>query len=283
MPELPEVETVVRGLGPRLKGRRITGVRIRQPRKYGLVRGSVQRFRKALEESTITRIHRRGKFILMDLQRPDPGETARTWVVHLGMSGQLYACKPDAEDLPHTHLKIELASGEQVRLRDPRRFGRTLVVPTGRLPDFFAKLGPEPLEIKPGEFALRFAGRKAPVKNLLLNQNLISGVGNIYANEALFVAGIHPARPAVGLRVAEWHRLHSSLQQVLREAIAGNGTTIADYRTSEGQPGWYQNRLRVYDRAGEPCPRCGAVIRQVVLAGRSAQYCPVCQPRRRRR
>lgn len=283
MPELPEVETVVRGLRSRLMGQIITRVEVRQSPTAGLVRGNLRRFRQTLRHATIGRLHRRAKYILVELHRGAEADPAHTWIVHLGMTGQLYACKPQAERLKHTHLILDLSSGEQVRLCDPRRFGKTLVLPTDRVPEFLSHAGPDPLEISPEDFTGLLAGRKAPIKNLLLNQTLLSGLGNIYANEALFLAGIHPATPAGRLRAGQAEVLHRVIRRVLREAIAGNGTTISDYRTAEGAPGGYQNRLRVYGREGEPCPRCGALIKRLVLAQRSAHYCPVCQPRGRRK
>ena len=285
MPELPEVETVVRGLRPRLVGRTIERVEIRQSPRHGLVRGNIPRFRRTLRGAVIARVGRVAKYILVDLGRPGSGGEPATWVVHLGMSGQLYACRPEAERLKHTHLVLTISSGEQLRLCDPRRFGRTMVLRANDLAALLARTGPDPLEITPEAFSAMLAGRKAPIKNLLLNQTLLGGVGNIYANEALFLAGIHPAHPAGLLTFERVSGLHGAIQQVLREAIADNGTTVADYRTAEGVPGGYQNRLRVYDRAGEPCPRCGAAIRRLVQVGRSSHYCPACQrkPRKRKR
>jgi formamidopyrimidine-DNA glycosylase len=197
------------------------------------------------------------------------------------MTGQFYVCRREAPRQKHTHLTARLSSGEQLRFRDARRFGKMLLLREDQLADYFAPLGPEPLRISPGSFARLFAGRKAPVKNLLLNQNRLRGLGNIYANEALFVARIHPARPAGSLIRKELERLFSAMRGVLRQAIAEQGTTVADYRTAEGAPGDYQNFLRVYDREGQPCPRCGTAIERLVLAGRSAHFCPQCQPFRK--
>ncbi|MFQ5695776.1 MAG: Fpg/Nei family DNA glycosylase, partial [Terriglobia bacterium] len=148
---------------------------------------------------------------------------------------------------------------------------------------YLAPLGPDPLRVSLPRFRALLVGRRAPIKNLLLNQNVLRGVGNIYASEALFVAGIHPVRPAGSLTAEEQQKLHQALRQVLREAIAGNGTTVSDYRTAAGAQGDYQNRLRVYDREGEPCPRCGRPVARLVQAGRSSHYCPRCQPRVRRK
>jgi formamidopyrimidine-DNA glycosylase len=193
------------------------------------------------------------------------------------MTGQLYACSPAAPRLEHTHVVAWLSSGEQLRYCDPRRFGKMLTLAEGEVKSYFSRLGPEPLRISLPRFTALCAGRRAPIKNLLLNQNRLRGLGNIYATEALFVARIHPARPAGTLSRLELARLHRALRKVLREAIAGQGTTVSDYRTADGAPGGYQNRLRVYDREGEPCPRCKEIIERVVLAGRSAHFCPRCQ------
>jgi formamidopyrimidine-DNA glycosylase len=279
MPELPEVETVVRGLRPRLTGRHIERLEVRQPL---VIRGSLAGFRRALRGARIGRIRRHGKHIVLELRAAANHARPVFWVVHLGMTGQFYVCRPEAPRLKHTHVVARLSSGEQLRFRDPRRFGKMLLLRGEQLADYFAPLGPEPLRISPASFSRLFAGRKAPVKNLLLNQNRLRGLGNIYANEALFVAGIHPARPAGSLGRGELKRLYSAMRGVLRQAIAEQGTTVADYRTADGASGDYQNFLRVYDREGRPCPRCGTTIERLVLAGRSAHFCPRCQPENER-
>ena len=279
MPELPEVETVVRGLRPRLQGRRIVRLELRQPL---VIRGSLSGFRRAVSGARVGRIRRYGKHIVLELRAGSNHARPVYWVVHLGMTGQFYVCRPEAPRLKHTHVVARLSSGEQLRYRDPRRFGKMLLLREDELADYFAPLGPEPLRLSFERFARLFAGRRAPVKNLLLNQNRLRGLGNIYANEALFVAGIHPARPAASLTREELERLYRDMRVVLRRAIAEQGTTVADYRTAEGEPGDYQNFLRVYDREGQPCPRCGSTIERLVLAGRSAHFCPQCQPEKRK-
>jgi len=274
VPELPEVETVVRGLRPRIAGQRIVRLEVRQPL---IVQGSLAGFRRALRRARIERITRRGKYILIELRSSRNGRRPSYWVVHLGMTGQLYACSPAAPRLKHTHVVAWLSSGEQLRYCDPRRFGKMLTLADSDLEGYFSHLGPEPFRLSLPRFASLCAGRRAPIKNLLLNQNRLRGLGNIYATEALFVARIHPARAAQTLTPAELKRLYRALRQVLREAIAGQGSTVSDYRTADGVPGDYQNRLRVYDREGEPCPRCRTGIKRIVLAGRSAHFCPRCQ------
>ena len=276
MPELPEVETVVRGLRPRVSGHRIVRVRLGRVPSHSVVKQGPERFRRYLLGATITHVERRAKYILLGLRGRQPAANL-VWMVHLGMSGQFYACNPGAERLKHTHVVADLSSGEQLRFTDPRRFGRTLVLREEELGEMFSGVGPDPLEMSPDTFARLLEGRSAPVKNLLLNQRTISGVGNIYANEALYLAKVHPRRPAGKLKPSERRAVLRSLQRVLRAAIKSNGTTIADYRTSEGVPGGYQNRLRVYDREGEKCRRCGRRIKRLVLSQRSAHYCPGCQ------
>ncbi len=280
MPELPEVETVVRGLRPRVRGQRIERLEVRQPL---VVRSPLAAFRRALRGARIEGVTRRGKYILLRLDASGLNQQPHYWIVHLGMTGRFYACKPEAERLKHTHVLARLSSGEELRYVDPRRFGKTLALRESELAEYFTGYGAEPLRVSFERFVSLFAGRRAPVKNLLLNQSLLRGVGNIYANEALFLAGLHPARPAGTLTQAELRGLHHALRQVLREAIAEQGTTVSDYRTAEDLPGEYQNHLRVYEREGEPCLRCGTPIRRLVLGGRSAHYCPQCQPRRGRK
>lgn len=275
MPELPEVETVVRGLRARLEGHRVERLEVRQPL---LIRGSLAGFRRAVSGARIGRVRRHGKYILLELRSAANHARPQFWIVHLGMTGQFYVCRPDAERLPHTHVVARLSNGEQLRYRDPRRFGKMLLLAEADLAGYFAPLGPEPLRIPFGKFCRLFAERRAPVKNLLLNQNRLRGLGNIYAMEALFVARIHPARPAGSLGRAELRRLYQAMRGVLRRAITEQGTTVADYRTAEGAPGDYQNFLRVYDRQGKSCPRCGTPIERIVQAGRSTHFCPIRQP-----
>ncbi|MBI2955821.1 MAG: bifunctional DNA-formamidopyrimidine glycosylase/DNA-(apurinic or apyrimidinic site) lyase [Acidobacteria bacterium] len=278
MPELPEVETVVRGLRPLLKGRRIRRVEVRQRRRFGVLRGSLARFRRVLTGARIVSVARRGKYIVLQLEPAANQVAPLWWVIHLGMTGQLYACPAAAPRVKHTHVVAWLSSGRQLRYRDPRRFGKMLVLRDTELAGYFAPLGPEPFRISLQRFCRLFRGRRGPVKSLLLNQSLLRGLGNIYSSEALFLAGVHPGTPAGVLRRPELRRLFRAVRRVLREAIAGMGTTFSDYRTAEGLPGDYQNSLRVYDREGEPCPGCGTAIERVVLAGRSAHFCPRCQP-----
>ncbi|HXZ78650.1 MAG TPA: bifunctional DNA-formamidopyrimidine glycosylase/DNA-(apurinic or apyrimidinic site) lyase, partial [Terriglobales bacterium] len=194
------------------------------------------------------------------------------WIIHLGMTGSVLVTDPAAEIEKHTHLIAKLASGRELRFVDPRRFGRLAV---GR--ESFAAPGTEPLDIAFESFAALFRKRKTPIKSALLNQKLLSGVGNIYADEALSRGGIRPRRRAASLSRAELKKLHTSLRSVLKQAIRAGGSSISDYVDADGQRGRFQFHHRVYGREGQPCQVCKAPIKRVVIAGRSAHYCPKCQ------
>jgi len=278
MPELPEVETIVRGLRAQVQGQRITRVVVHQPR---IIHGSRAAFRRLLPRARIACIERYGKYIIFHL---DLGaHSAASWclLVHLGMTGQLHWCRPELPYLKHTHVTFWLANGAQLRFRDQRRFGRLEVIPAKFLSRYFTRLGPEPLEIPFTAFARLFAGRRAVIKSLLLNQSLLRGLGNIYSDEALFRARIHPVTPAGSLDLAALHRLYAAIRRVLRAAIAAAGTSFSNYITAQGQPGEFQFRLRVYGREGQRCMRCGSRVKRTVLAGRSSYFCPRCQRQRR--
>lgn len=275
MPELPEVETVVRGLRARLTGRRILEARLHQPL---ILRGSPAAFHRAVARARLAGLERRGKFIIFHLGNQRDAVPAWCLIVHLGMTGQLFCCRSAEPYQKHTHATFVLDTGEHLRLRDPRRFGRLEVIPAHQLDAYFAHFGPEPLDISFPAFAARFADRRAPVKSLLLDQNRLRGLGNIYSDEALFAARIHPARPAGELDRAGLRRLYAAIRRVLDAAIAAEGTSFSDYITAEGRLGNFQYRLRVYGRAGKPCPRCRARIERIVLSGRSSHFCPRCQP-----
>lgn len=276
MPELPEVETVVRGLRARVEGRRILRATLHQPL---ILRGSQARFRRGVPGARIVRLERRGKFIVFHLEPGGDHRGRFCLVAHLGMTGQLFVCAPGQPYEKHTHATFWLESGEQMRLRDPRRFGRLEVIPAVSLESYFAHLGPEPLELPFAGFARLFAGRRAPVKSLLLNQSLLRGLGNIYSDEALHAACIHPATPAGELHADALRRLYRAIRRVLRAAIAAEGTSFSDYITAEGRLGDFQYRLRVYGREGKPCGRCRTRIARIVLTGRSSHFCPRCQRR----
>lgn len=275
MPELPEVETVARSLRQLLGSAGLAAVELRRP---DMLRGRPEHF-AALAGCRIAAIHRAGKLLIFDLAPGGPSAATRWQLgVHLGMTGSLCIFPAGAPLQSHTHAILQLDDGRELRLRDPRRFGRLAVAAAGEPPAALGLAGGrEPLEIDAADFVALFRGRRAPIKNLLLNQKLLRGVGNIYADESLHRAGIDPR--ARLLSQPRLRRLRLALRQVLEEAIAAGGSSIADYVSGDGRRGWFQLRHRVYGRQGRPCRRCGAVIRRCVLAGRSAHFCPGCQRR----
>jgi formamidopyrimidine-DNA glycosylase len=271
MPELPEVETVARGLTP-LIGQRWELLTIRR----GDLRFPIteERLQSGLG-ATVTSVGRRAKFVLIRLQRPDGSRAVLRF--HLGMSGRLYFAVRSAEWLAHEHLELGF-SQSVLRYRDPRRFGRCDLVDEAALVRWSESLAPEPwsAELTPATARAR-AGRRA-IKTALLAGDVVVGVGNIYANEALFRAGIAPQRSAATLTDGEWTRLIGAIQAVLSEAIAAGGTTLRDYVTADGSSGWFQLTLAVYGRTGQPCVRCGHPIVHERLQGRSTWWCRRCQP-----
>src|SRR5271154_5436482 len=269
MPELPEVETIARGVDERLRGDRIeTTWFSEKPEPF---KSSPQLMAKELPGRRIDRVYRVGKHIVFDL-------ADLQWIVHLGMSGRLLVADPATPVPPHTHGILHLASGRELRFVDPRRFGRLeLHGLSTQKPKRFAGTGQEPFNTSPDEFAAIFRPRRTSIKAALLNQKLLHGVGNIYADESLFRAGIRPRRMARHLKRAELDRLHASLQTVLKEAISLGGSSVSDYVDAAGVAGFFQLEHRVYLRTGEPCLVCGTPIRRIVLAGRGTHYCPHCQ------
>jgi len=277
MPELPEVETVVRGLRASLPGRTILDVRLG---KTDFIDNPVA-LGEQLPGSRILGVTRLGKFIAIDLV---PGGVASDaaerlyLVVHLGMTGQLMTRLAGDPVLAHTHVFFGLDDGRELRYTDVRRFGRILLVPESKIAVFRERLGAEPLEITMKEFCARFGSRGARVKALLLDQGILRGVGNIYADESLFRARIHPARIARKLTQVQLATLHQSVRKLLTAAIRLRGSSVSDYVDSDGNRGEFQFRHRVYQREGKPCVRCGEKIRRVIVAGRSSHFCPRCQP-----
>jgi formamidopyrimidine-DNA glycosylase len=298
MPELPEVETIARGLASRVTGDIIESVWLGS--KPEPLKSPAAEIVATLESRRIVAVRRVGKHIVVDLdpvgdvgRAPPPakgryrphssssrkkaaGQSARPtqtaqWIVHLGMTGRMVVCPPDSEMAKHTHLVAKLASGRELRFVDPRRFGR-LSVARG-----FEAAGCEPLEVQPDHFVSLFRGRKTPIKSALLNQKLLRGVGNIYADESLFRAGVRPRRRASSLTREDLRRLYPAVQEVLREAIALGGSSVSDYVDADGEEGFFQLQHRVYGREGEPCLVCETAIKRVVIAGRSSHYCPKCQ------
>lgn len=274
MPELPEVETIRRDLAPELEGRTIREVRIRRPDILMNV-ADPDDFRSIVEGRTIERVDRRAKYLLFRLSG------GRVLQVQLRMTGRfaLGERPPDASDFSHVAAEFRLDDGRTLYYDDVRRLGGFKLLEAAEWEDAEAELGPEPLAeaFTREALARRLEGRRAPVKNLLLDQRRVAGVGNIYASESLHGAGIDPRRPAGGLDEEEIGALHGALRQVLREALAHAGTTLRDYRGLDGRTGDFQGRLRVYGREDEPCPRCGEAVRRVVQAGRSTYFCPACQ------
>ena len=273
MPELPEVETIRRGLAPQIVGRQITAVRVRQPQLRERV--DVKALQEQVVGCTIDTVDRRAKYILVRLQ------PALVLVLHLGMTGRLRVGQPAAADATHDHLIFQLGPDLELRFNDPRRFGMCFLTPAATLSEHprFRHLGPEPLSDDFSEAYLqgRARGRRVPVKNFLMDASIVVGVGNIYASESLFLARIRPTREVGRLRRLHWQRIYTAVQHVLREAIEHHGTTFSDYVDSEGRRGEFQNRLLVYGREGETCCRDGRRIRRMVQAGRSSFYCPGCQ------
>jgi formamidopyrimidine-DNA glycosylase len=280
MPELPEVETIARGLHKRVAGDTIQSVWLGE--KPEPLKSSPEEIATVLEHARIVQVRRVGKHIVFDLEPVRNRKGRRSlqgqWVVHLGMTGHMQVTTPDVEVVRHTHAIVKLASGREVRFVDPRRFGRLAVVSSvSTASGGFAASGDEPLEAQVDRFIGLFRGRKTPIKSALLNQKLLSGVGNIYADESLFRAGIRPRRRATSLTRDQLRKLHAAVQEVLREAIALGGSSISDYVDADGKEGFFQLQHRVYGREGEPCLVCGTPIKRVVIAGRSSHYCSHCQ------
>jgi len=287
MPELPEVETIARGLNSRVAGDVIESVWLGS--KPEPLKSPAKEIVAALESKRIAGVRRVGKHIVFDLgnrgkatnlrktsktaraRTPAPTFDQAQWIVHLGMTGRMLVCPAREKIEKHTHAIARLASGRELRFVDPRRFGR-LSVSSG-----FEAPGSEPLDVGLARFVSLFRGRKTPIKSALLNQKLLSGVGNIYADESLFRALVRPRRRAASLTRDQLGRLYQAVQEVLKEAIALGGSSISDYVDSDGEEGFFQLQHRVYGREGEPCLVCKAPVKRVVIAGRSAHYCPKCQ------
>jgi formamidopyrimidine-DNA glycosylase len=291
MPELPEVETVARGVDQRVRGDRIVQAWFSSYKEPFKTPPGTQA--KGLEGRSFVSVHRTGKHIVCELgpqasSGQDAGRRRRRilerrtgpieaqWIVHLGMTGRLLVCAPGDEVAVHTHARLSLKSGRELRFQDARRFGRLefrdLIRSQG-----FAGPGAEPLEVDAQEFRGLFKGRTLSIKAALLNQKLLSGVGNIYADESLFRAGIRPSKQAGRLTSAELQRLRRTLREVLTHAIRLGGSSVADYVGATGERGFFQLEHSVYQRTGQPCRNCGTPIRRTVIAGRGTHYCPRCQ------
>ncbi len=272
MPELPEVETIVRKLAPVLIGQTIAHVEVLWPRTVD--RPAPEAFCAALTGTNVRDVGRRGKFIRITLSG------TQTLLVHLRMSGKFAIYRNGPGDDNHARLRLQLAEGTWVVYLDPRKFGRFYLVDDPR--EVTGALGPEPLEadFTPEWLASQLAHHRGEIKPLLLNQHFIAGLGNIYVNEALWQAGIHPQRSAAALTVPEVQRLHAAIVAVLCAGIENGGTSLEDrqYVYPDGGTGRHQESLGVYDRAGEQCPRCGYMLERIVQGQRGTYFCPVCQP-----
>jgi formamidopyrimidine-DNA glycosylase len=274
MPELPEVETVVRGLRGVLPGRQIVGVRLG---KTDFIDDPTA-LEKHLPGTRISAVRRHGKFVSLELVPATQNSDRLCLLIHLGMTGQLVAGARGSPVLPHTHAFLELDDGRELRYTDIRRFGRIALLPESQCETILGPLGLDPLEVREEDFRARLAGRRARIKALLLDQRVFRGMGNIYTDESLWRARIHPARLAANLDPESFRRLNRAVRVVLKEAIEARGSSISDYVDADGRRGEFQLRHRVYQREGKKCYRCGAAIRRVVVAGRSSYFCPRCQP-----
>lgn len=280
MPELPEVETIARGVNERVAGDCITEAwfsavpqTFKTPRLHQ-ARGLVGR--------AITSVHRTGKHIVCELGSSASSSHTAQWIVHLGMTGRLLVTTPDGEVPPHTHARLQLASGRELRFVDPRRFGRLEfreLTPNSRKASAqeFAAAGLDPLTVSGEEFRTLFKSRKLAIKAALLNQSLLSGVGNIYADESLFAAGIRPTLRSGRITAARLETLRVALKKILLHAIELGGSSVSDYVDADGVEGFFQLEHCVYLRTGEPCRKCSTPIRRTLLAGRGTHFCPKCQ------
>jgi formamidopyrimidine-DNA glycosylase len=279
MPELPEVETVVRGLREALPGRRIVSVRLG---KTDFIDDPAA-LEADLPGNRITGVWRHGKFVVVELEARAGAAASACLLVHLGMTGQLTTGRADAPAAPHTHVFFALDDGQELRYTDIRRFGRIVLASEGLRERVLGPLGLDPVEAGERDFCARLRGRRARIKALLLDQRVFSGMGNIYTDESLWRARIHPARIGAHLQAPQLSALHRAIRKILSSAIKLRGSSISDYLDSDGRPGEYQSRHRVYGRKGKPCPRCRAAIRRTIVAGRSSYFCPRCQPAPRSR
>lgn len=274
MPELPEVETVRAGLARLLPGATITGVRLGDyPATLDGI--TLEAFRAEVAGRRITSVERRAKYLLLRLEGGD------AIAVHLRMTGELRVVPAGTTTGKHHRLALELDDERELRFNDVRKFGRVRLLRAADLAALHTTLGPEPLdpELTPETFGARLAGRRRPIKSLLLDQSFLAGIGNIYADEALFAARIHPLRPAGSLSEAEAERLLEAIRAALTDAIRHRGTTLRDYRDALGQAGDNRRYLRIYPLPeGAPCPRCGEPVRRLVVGQRGTKLCPHCQP-----
>jgi len=273
MPELPEVEVIRRGLAPHLTGRRFLAVAVGD---QSLRRQSPPADLQAwVSRRRLERLERRGKYLVFHL------EGGVTLLTHLGMTGRLLLGPAPYPPRRHVHLVFQIEGGLELLFQDVRRFGQVLVFPPGTAPAPLATVGREPFSraVTPEWLAAQARGRKRAIKNFLLDGRVLAGIGNIYASEILFAAGIHPETPVSRLSPLRWRRLLRETRRILRAAIRRGGTTVADFLNAQGETGLFQLELKVYGRGGEPCPRCGRAISRLAQGGRSTFFCPRCQRR----
>lgn len=269
MPELPEVETTLRGITPHVLEQTITQVVIRH---YGLRWPIACDIRKKLVDHRVVQLTRRGKYLLLHL-------TQGTLIIHLGMSGRLSILDKNTRAQKHDHVDVELNHQKILRLTDPRRFGAFLWTQDPDNHKLLNHLGPEPLT---GQFSgeylfLRSQNKKLPVKTFIMDQKIVVGVGNIYANESLFLAGINPSQPANSISLSSYEKLSEHIKNILQKAIQQGGTTLKDFLNSEGKPGYFSQSLHVYGREHQPCTRCNTVLVAIQISKRPTVFCPQCQ------
>lgn len=274
MPELPEVEVIRLGLLPHLQGQQITGIYCGEKRlRLAMPCALLEQW---LRNALIKDLKRRGKYLLIET------DNKATLIIHLGMSGRLGLFPIHSARHRHDHFGLVLHNTLELRFNDTRRFGSIQIVTPDNYPNLppLAGLGPEPFstEFSTGYLLSKAAGRKQPIKNLLMDSRIVAGIGNIYASEILFASRISPITPVTTLSPTQWQTVIAKTRLILKQAIACGGTTIADYVNSSGQPGYFQNELRVYGRKNLPCARCATPILKTVMAGRATYHCPCCQP-----
>ncbi len=270
MPELPEVETTRRGIVPHVIGRRVSGIIVREPRLRWPVPSDLP---ELLSGQMIETVERRGKYLLL-------GTADGTLLIHLGMSGNLRILREAHPVQKHDHVDILLESGDVLRYNDPRRFGTILWLEAEPLAHpLLRNLGPEPLsdDFTGAYLFQRSRGRTGPIKSFIMDSHIVVGVGNIYANESLFLSGIHPERSAGRIGAERYERLANHIKDVLRRSIEQGGTTLRDFVGGDGKPGYFQQTLLVYGRSGEPCPTCSRALKETRLGQRTTVFCTHCQ------
>jgi formamidopyrimidine-DNA glycosylase len=275
MPELPEVETVVKGLRPLITDRRVTAVEIREKNMIAYPKDNIDDFKEALIGSKIEAINRRGKYIIIEL------DTDKNMIIHLRMTGKLLVKEVEEFRDKHTHVVFSLNDGQEIRFNNIRKFGRVYLIDKNHPEQAggLADLGPEPLseDLTLADFKKLFKNRRALMKSLLLNQHFVAGIGNIYADEILFLSGVRPDRTADTLTEDEKERIYHNMRHILERGIIYGGTSFSDYVNAFGEKGSFQEELKVHQREGEKCYSCGTKIKKIKVSGRSTYFCPQCQ------